>query len=179
MKKWLPLLFLLTAWLPAQNMNLENAIERSVEIIQTDLSQGTSVAVLNFTSSSGTFSNYVMQELSDRLVSNQRLRSVDRGNLTLVRQMMNVQTSNNLSNESARTIGQMLGVQSVVFGDIADFGGFHLFRVRAIDVRTAAIQTQLSFELMNDPQLTVFMGNRRVTAFPQATYSVTVPSSSR
>ena len=176
MKIFISILFFIAAFLPAQEMNLENAIERSVTTIQTDLPQGTLVAVLNFSSASDTFSNYVMQELTERLVFEQRLRTVDRGTLALVRQMMNVQTANNLSNESARTIGQMLGVQSVIFGDIADLGGFYLFRVRAIDVRTASIQTQISFELGREPQLTIFMGRRGVTAFPPTTFTVPVPS---
>ena len=180
MKKLLiPVLFLLTAWLGAQNINLSNVIESSARTIESDLPQGTRIAVLNFASPSEVFSNYVFEELSEKLANSPKLTIIDRQTLALVRQIMNVQSTTNLSDHSAWTIGHMLGVQSVIFGEMSDLVSFHRFRVRAIDVKTAEVQTQLSFEIPNDPQLTIFMGRTGVTAFPPATLSIPAPSTSR
>ena len=171
MKKLLPFLLLLTTWLPAQHISLENVLEHSVKSVEKDLPPGTRVAVLNFTSTSENFSNFVVEEISRRLEQGRQVIIVDRLNSALVKQMMNVRASANISERSVQTIGHMMGAQSVISGVLQDYGGFYRFIIKAVNTETGRIQTQYTFDLANDPQLAIFMGRRSVTALPPATIS--------
>jgi TolB-like protein len=144
---------LLAGWLPAQQLNLEIVIERAARAVEEVLPQGTKVAILNFSSTSATFSEYVIDELTGKMVAGRRLTVVDRRNLALITQEMNLQLSGDVSDESAQTIGRMLGAQSIVSGTLTNMGNFYRFRIRVINVETAAIQTQVSLDLRNDAQV--------------------------
>ena len=156
MKRFFPIFvfFLsLAGWLPAQQLNLEIIIERSARAVEEVLPQGTKVAILNFSSASQAFSDYVIDELTGKMVAGRRLTIVDRRNLALITQEMNLQLSGDVSDESAQTIGRMLGAQSIVSGSLTNMGNFYRFRIRVINVETAAIQTQVSLDLRNDAQV--------------------------
>ena len=176
MKILIPVLFLLTAWLPAQHMNLENVIEHAARAVEEDLPQGTRVAVLNFTSASDEFTNHVMEKLNERLTLGRKVSLVDPQVHTLVGQLMNLQASRELSDRSAQTIGQMLGVRSIISGNLTSFGTFYRFRVRVIDVETASVQTQVSFELGVDTEVLGLLGNRSMTAFEPVIMTVPIPT---
>ena len=174
MKILIPLLFLLTAWLPAQHMNLENAIEHAARAVEEDLPQGTRVAVLNFASASDEFTNHVIWKLHERLALGRKVSLVDPQVHALVAQLMHLQASRELSDHSAQTIGRMLGARSIISGNLTSFGTFYRFRVRVIDVETAAAKTQVSYELGVDTEVLGLLGNRSMTAFEPLIMTVPV-----
>ena len=74
-KKFLLISALLVLWagaLPAQQLNLTEAIARSARGVEEALPQGTMVAVLNFASPSATFTDYVIEELTGELVTGKK-----------------------------------------------------------------------------------------------------------
>ena len=142
----------------AQQLNLDTVIERSAKAIEDILPQGTKVAVLNFVSTSETFSDYVIEELSGKLVNDRKITIVDRRDLALINQEMNLQLSGNVSDESAQAIGRMLGAQSIISGTLTNMGTFYRFRIRVINVETATIQTQVSLDLRNDEHVAFLLG---------------------
>jgi TolB-like protein len=156
MKKFL-LIFIfsliLAGRLPAQQMNIDTVIDRAARAVEEVLPQGAKVAVLNFMSISETFSDYVIEELTGKLVTGRKITIVDRRNLALISQEMNLQLSGDVSDESAQAIGRMLGAQSIVSGTLTNMGTFYRFRVKVINVETVAIQTQASFDLQNDSRV--------------------------
>ena len=152
-------LILSADWLSAQQLNLDTIIERAARGVEEVLPQGTMVAVLNFVSPSEAFSDYVIEELTGKLVTGRRVTIVDRRNLALISQEMNLQLSGDVSDESAQAIGRMLGAQSIVSGTLTNMGTFHRFRIRVINVETAAIQTQVSLDLRNDAQVAFLLGS--------------------
>jgi hypothetical protein len=111
----------------------------------------------------------VVEELTGELVTGRKVTIVDRRSLALIRQEMNLQLSGDVSDESAQAIGRMLGAQSIVSGSLTDMGTFHRFRVRVINVETAAIQTQVSLNLQKDTQVSFLLGGS--AAAPSATAS--------
>ena len=137
----------------SQQLNLDTAIERSARAVEEVLPQGTKVAILNFASTSETFSDHVIDELTGKLVNGRKITIVDRRNLALITQEMNLQLSGDVSDESAQAIGRMLGAQSIISGNLTNMGNFYRFRIRVINVETAAIQTQISLDLQNDEQV--------------------------
>ena len=144
---------LLVGKIYAQQLNLDTVIERSARAVEEVLPQGAKVAVLNFVSTSETFSDHIIEELTGKLVNGRKITIVDRRNLALISQEMNLQLSGDVSDESAQAIGKMLGAQSIVSGTLTNMGTFYRFRVRVINVESAAIQTQSSFDLRNDEQV--------------------------
>jgi TolB-like protein len=153
------ILFLFFAgWLPAQQLSLDTVIERSAQSVEEALRQGTKAAVLNFASTSEAFSDYVIEELTGKLVLGKKVTIVDRRNMALITQELNLQLSGDVSDESAQAIGKMLGAQSIVSGSLTNMGNFYRFRVKVISVETAAIQTQISLDMKNDAQVAFLFG---------------------
>jgi len=139
--------------LNAQQLALNDLIKSAAQSVEKALPQGTKMAILNFTSPSETFSDYIIDELTGALVAGQKITVVDRRNLALISQEMKLQLSGDVSDESAQAIGRMLGAQSIVSGNMTNMGTFYQIRFRAINVETAAIQTQVSLALKNDSQV--------------------------
>ena len=162
MKKYFVILMvftLLVGKIYAQQLNLDTVIERSARAVEEVLSQGAKVAVLNFVSTSEAFSDHVIEELTGKLVNSRKVTIVDRRNLALISQEMNLQLSGDVSDESAQAIGRMLGAQSIVSGTLTNMGTFYRFRVRVINVETATIQSQASYDLRNDEQVAFLLGS--------------------
>jgi TolB-like protein len=162
-----------------QQINLDETITRAARGVEEVLHQGTKVAVLNFLSPTETFSDYVIEELTGKLVTGRKVTIVDRRNLALISQEMNLQLSGDVSDESAQAIGRMLGAQSIVSGTLSNMGTFYRFRVRVINVETAAIQTQVSFDMRNDAQVAFLLGgssSTNVVVNPSAGTTAQVPT---
>jgi len=157
---------LLVGKIYAQQLNLDTVIERSARAVEEVLPQGAKVAVLNFVSTSETFSDHVIEELTGKLVNGRKVTIVDRRNLALISQEMNLQLSGDVSDESAQAIGRMLGAQSIVSGTLTNMGTFYRFRVRVINVETAAIQSQASYDLRNDEQVAFLLGGSSASTPP-------------
>jgi len=170
LKKFLLISVLFVLWagvLPAQQVNLREAIARSARGVEEALPQGTMVAVLNFASPSATFTDYVIEELTGELVTGQKVAIVDRQNLALISTEMNLQLSGDVSDESAQAIGKMLGAQSIISGTLTDMGRFYRFRIRVINVETARIQTQVSLDLRKDEQVAYLLSDSQESASRQ------------
>jgi hypothetical protein len=85
---------------------------------------------------------------------------------------MSLQLSGDVSDESAQAIGKMLGAQSIVSGTLTNMGNFHRFRIRVINVETAAIQMQVSLDLQNNAQVSFLLGGTPATAVRSTTPAV-------
>ena len=143
----------------AQNtVSLDDAIKTAASEIESGLAQGVKVVVLNFGSASQRFSNYVLDEMMTALVRNRKITVVDRANLELIQQEINFQMSGEVSDSSAQAIGQKLGAQSIVSGNIEDMGTFYRMRFRTIEVESAAIQVLSSLNVQKDAQVAILMG---------------------
>ena len=153
----------------SQQLNLDTVIERSAKEVEDVLPQGAKVAVLNFDSNSETFSVHVIEELTGKLVTGRKITIVDRRNMALISQEMNLQLSGNVSDESAQAIGKLLGAQSIISGSLTNMGNFYRFRIRVINVETAAIQTQISLDLRNDEQVAFLLGGSPTITPPVTT----------
>jgi TolB-like protein len=157
---------LLAGWLHAQQLTLDELVKRAAQAVEETLPQRTKVAILNFTSSSQTFSDHLIDELTGVLVTGRKITVVDRRNLALITQEMNLQLSGDVSDESAQAIGRMLGAQSIVSGTMTNMGTFYRIRIRVISVETAAIQTQVSLDLKNDAQVAFLLGGSPANTQP-------------
>jgi TolB-like protein len=128
----------------AEGLSLEEGIAGVAAAIEQALPQGTRVAVVNFKTPSARFSDFVLEELQGMLIHNRQLVVVDRKYLELRRRELTFQMSGEVSDESAQSIGHMLGAQSIVSGVITKIGPLYRVQVKAIEVQTAGVQAQWS-----------------------------------
>jgi hypothetical protein len=103
------------------------------------LSEGAVIAVLNIAAEDKEAVAFITGELEHQLVESGRFKIVDRKSLDDVRSEQDFQLSGNVSDESAISIGNMLGANIVVTGDISGSGTSRRLYVKALDVITGEI----------------------------------------
>jgi len=171
MKKALIILviyLLAAAGLYAKDLPLNEAITQSARDVEGALPEGSNVAVVNFTSPSEVFSDYVIEELTGALVNGKKVVIVDRRNLELIREEMNLQLSGDVSDESMLSIGRQLGAHYLVSGSLTNMGRYYRFRIIVISVETAVIKTQISLNMKNDAQVTALIADDNQSFSPTA-----------
>ena len=141
----------------APAISLDRAIKEAAENIENNLDKGVVVALLNFSSTSQSFSEHVLEELSGALVNSGKLTVVDRDKLELIRQEEQFQLSGEVSDESAINIGRKLGAQMIVTGSLRTTGSGYRFRVTTLSVETAAVKTYSSSVIHEKDKDTVFL----------------------
>jgi len=172
MKKIL-IILIISLWaavgLFAKELTLNEVVAQSARNVEGSLPEGSNVAVVNFTSPSEIFSDYVIEELTGALVNGKKLVIVDRRNLDLIRDEMNLQLSGDVSDESMLSIGKQLGAHYLVSGSITNMGRYYRFRVVVIGVETAVIKTQIALDLKNDAQVIALIAEDN-QSFPASAY---------
>jgi len=138
---------------PAVNpdeVSLNTAIRQAATRMETRLGAGTKVALVNFTSPSQAFSEYVLDELSSVLVNDGILTVVDRANLDRIRQELGFNSSGEVSEKSMQEIGKMLGAQALITGSLTSIADLRRVMFKAIITETAAIVVQHPADIIND-----------------------------
>jgi len=120
---------------------LEAALDRAAGTLINEMQRDARIAILSVSSNDRDMAAYAMDELEYKLVLARRFQIVDRRQLEQIRAEQNFQLSGDVSDDSAVSIGQMLGASIVITGDISSFGTVMRLSLRAIDVRTARILT--------------------------------------
>jgi TolB-like protein len=131
-------------------LTFDAGISECVKEIQRGVPSGTKLVVLNIRSSSPQLSEYILEELIDHLIRSGSFTVVDRSNLDIIRNELQFNLSGEVSDETAQSIGKMLGAQTIVSGSIDQFGDVFRLRVRAIAVETAAFQASRSVNIQRD-----------------------------
>jgi hypothetical protein len=120
-------------------MDLDAAIKEAATQMGDNLPRGTKVALISVASSSAQLSDYVISRLEAALVSGKKLVVVDRANLDKVRAEQGFQASGEVDDDSAKSIGKMLGAGAIVTGAFADLGDVHSLTLKAINIETATV----------------------------------------
>jgi len=155
------ILLLLTVGVFAQELALDEAIERAARNIETEMPQRALILVLNVASPSEDFSRYVLDELTDHLVIGRKITVVDRQNLAAIRAETNFQYSGEVSDESMVSIGKMLGAHYIVTGSLNQRGTNYRLRFRIIGVETTRIISSVILDIKNDAQVARLIGGER------------------
>jgi TolB-like protein len=155
------------------NNTANESIERLAEELRRQLNTNTklSIAVLNFSSGWQGLSNYVVDELNNAIVRNGSLTVVDRQKLDLARQELKFQTSGDVDDKSAQSIGKFLGAQLVLSGSFVVIGNTNRFRIQVITVETGIVQYSNSIDIKKDDVLTALTPTPSKTAKTRKTWS--------
>ena len=123
---------------------IENAVFQAARVITESLPDGSTVAVLSISSDDPELAEFVIEELVFLMVETRKFRVVDRRSLDLVREETHFQLSGDVDDDSAVSIGRMLGASVVITGSASGTGATRRLRAKALDVQTAEILAMAS-----------------------------------
>jgi lysophospholipase L1-like esterase len=124
--------------------NLETALNAASVVILGRLSAGTTVAVLSVASQDRDAAEFVVDELAYIIVSSGKFKVVDRKSLDAIKSEQSFQTSGDVDDDSAVSIGKLLGANIVITGSISGAGSTRRLRLKALNVMTAEITAMAS-----------------------------------
>jgi TolB-like protein len=117
----------------------EDAVKRGSEKLIAGLPGEAILAVLNISAGEKDTAAFIMEELEFRLLESGKFKIVDRKSLDTLRAEQNFQMSGAVSDESAVSIGNMLGANIVITGALSNSAGARRLTLRALDVQSAEI----------------------------------------
>jgi TolB-like protein len=142
----------------SQVVTLDNALRNSTTYLNGRIQARSKVVVLNFTSDWPRLSDYIIDELIGYVVNDGNLTVVDRNNLETIRKELNFQFSGEVSDETAQSIGKMLGAQIIINGNITAIGSSYRLRIRAISVESAQIIGMNNVDVAQDSRIAALTG---------------------
>jgi hypothetical protein len=117
----------------------EAAVNRISEKFISSLPEQSVIAVLSISAEDSEEAAFIMGELEYRLVESNKFKIVDRKTLDAIRAEQDFHLSGDVSDESAISIGYMLGAGIVITGDISGSGTSRRLTMKALDVQTSEI----------------------------------------
>jgi hypothetical protein len=140
-------------------VNVDKAIQEVVDYLETRLSAKSVVAVLNVKSDSQALSGYIIGELVNTIIIRGNLIPVDREHINLIQGEQQFHLSGDVSDETAQTIGKILGAQTIISGEIIAISNkLYRLEIKAISVETAAIQGTVNKNIQNDRKMRTITG---------------------
>ncbi|MDR0718940.1 MAG: CsgG/HfaB family protein [Treponema sp.] len=129
---------------PAGQSTLESALYAAAGVIIARIQPRTTIAVVSVASRDTESADFVVDELAYIIVSSGNFKVVDRKSLDAIRSEQNFQTSGDVDDDSAVSIGKLLGANIVITGSISGAGSTRRLRLKALDVMTAEIVAMAS-----------------------------------
>jgi hypothetical protein len=129
---------------PIGQSTVESALSAAADVIIARLKPQTTIAVVSISSRDIEAADFVVDELAYIIVSSGNFKVVDRKSLETIRSEQNFQTSGDVDDDSAVSIGKLLGANIVITGSISGVGSTRRLRLKALDVMTAEIAAMAS-----------------------------------
>jgi TolB-like protein len=122
---------------------IQNSIHKILPAMNKDLVEkipgNSTVAILSILSDSPSLSENVIDEIELDLVDSRKFTVVDRRRLADIRKEQNFQLSGDVSDDSAVSIGHILGANIVIVGSITATATSGRVTLRALDVKTGEV----------------------------------------
>jgi hypothetical protein len=143
----------------SSGLALDTAIEQAAARMEKAFNPGTEIALISVSSPSVQFSEYVLTYLESILVNNGKLAIVDRANLDKIRAEQGFQLSGEVSDASAKAIGQLLGAGAIVTGTLVNLGDAYRLTLKAINVETARVAASYPADIANSPRVQTLLAS--------------------
>ncbi|MDR2701838.1 MAG: CsgG/HfaB family protein [Spirochaetaceae bacterium] len=127
---------------PSRNTSaksLDEAVTRAAAVLAARIPNGTILAVISIASADSEIAEFVIEELAYLLLETRKFKLVDRKSLDAIKAETRFQSSGDVDDKSAVSIGKMLGATIVITGSISGSGSTRRLRAKALDVKTAEI----------------------------------------
>jgi TolB-like protein len=123
---------------------IEGAVNRAAEALIVDLPNASTLAIISISSRDAEMAEFVIEELAYLMVETKKFKVVDRKSLDAIQAEQNFQYSGDVDDNSAVSIGKLLGASIVITGSISGSGSTRRLRAKALDVKTAEIVAMAS-----------------------------------
>ncbi|MDR1898806.1 MAG: CsgG/HfaB family protein [Treponema sp.] len=124
--------------------SLTEAIRRSCGELLRDIPGPASVAVISVASGDPDEGEFAVEELVFFLVNSKKYSVVDRRSLDIIRAEQNFQLSGEVDDDTAVSIGHLIGAAIVITGTIVPYDSAKYLRLKALDVETGQIRAMSS-----------------------------------
>jgi hypothetical protein len=123
----------------AENTAFHEAIEKSFAKMDERLANGSRVAVLPLKAENEELGNYAYTTLTLLFNETMKYNTITRAEIDSVIQEQNFQMTGMVSDETAVSIGKLLGAQVIVIGEISGTGSLRRVVYRCLEVETGKI----------------------------------------
>jgi hypothetical protein len=125
----------------------EKAVKNVVDSLNAKLPSGTVILVMQTSSTEQSMLNEIVDQITKTVVREDRLQIVDRSNQDLIDAEQKFQLSGNVDDNSAISIGKLLGMKYAVLFWISGASSSRMLNLRILNIETAKIDHQDSFEI--------------------------------
>ncbi|MDR1248654.1 MAG: penicillin-binding protein activator LpoB [Treponema sp.] len=138
-------------------MDLDAAIRGAAAQMGENLPGGMKVALVSVASSSAQLSEYVISGLEAALVNGKKLVVIDRANSDKVREEQGFQLSGEVDDDSAKSIGKLLGAGAIVTGAFADLGNVCSLTLNTINLETAMVAVSYPADIVRSTRIAIML----------------------
>jgi TolB-like protein len=119
---------------------INEAVGRAGQTLIIALPIRSIVAVLNITARDMDMSVFIAEDIEYQLINSRKFTIVERNNLDLILAEQRFQMSGEVSDESAVSIGKMLGANIILTGTVTEVDTTRRLTIRAINVETGEVR---------------------------------------
>jgi TolB-like protein len=129
---------------PLSADDIEDAIHKAGALFIRSLEKNSTVAIISVSARDEDLAEFIIDELAFVLVDSGQFKVVDRNSLDVIKNEQQFQISGEVDDNSAVSIGNMLGANIVITGTIGGTESARRLRMKALDVKTAEILAMAS-----------------------------------
>jgi hypothetical protein len=140
-------------------MDLDAVVKEAASQMEARLPAKTMVALVSVASPSTAFSEQVLTRLESAIVGSGKLVVVDRANLDKIRAEQGFQLSGEVDDDSAKSIGKLLGAGAIVTGSLTDLGEVYSLAFKAINIETATVAVSYLADLAKTTRIETLLAS--------------------
>lgn len=144
-------------------VSIDAAVAKTAAGLASKLERGTKVVIIDISAPTEDAAAYVVDQLTYELVRDGSLIVVDRASIGAIKKELNFQMSGEVSDESAQSIGQMLGAEAIVTGSLSEHGAEYRLAIKSVSVQTSAIRYLENTQVVLDARLSALVGKKTGT----------------
>jgi len=173
------LFFLLSSCATTQSVpdELDMTLREVSDYLNESVPHGNKIAFVSVQSDSAALTEYVIDTLAANAVNDKIFSVVDRQQLDAARAELNFNWSGEVSDQSAQSVGKMLGAQTIVVGKITAIGDHYRLNIRALETETVKMQGSNNWNIAAGKTITALMKSTSSGGRTGSTYSANGASS--
>jgi tetratricopeptide (TPR) repeat protein len=149
--------------------SLDEALQNAATEIEKVIEPGKRIAVVNIDTGSPAVSNYIVEELIGQFVRHKKITVIDRNNINLLQKELSFNMSGYVSDETAQSIGKIMGARFIVSGSLLDGETAKRFRLTVTSVDSTVPEAIFTADIRKDAefeQLFAGIQNGNIIAVP-------------
>jgi len=139
------------------SQSLDVVMRTGVDYLSGRMPSNAKVAVVSVLSPTENLSNYIIDTAVMYLVNQDKFAVIERSELGALHKEQMYQASGEVSDKTAVSIGQQLGVQVIITGAFMEAGAQYSLRLKALDVETARILGTQMYQVQSDQTLAALL----------------------